>query len=145
MALRGHNVNIFTEGWVNALADTPEAAMAAEIRIFSRGKPVYDPVKHEYVAEETTHYTGKARVQPIRMEVQTYQLGNPTSIQNIRVQIPIKYNFDIKLGMIVEVTEAPLNEVLKGYTYNVSKIADSSNPIERSFQCTIDQEVRDNG
>lgn len=145
MALRGHLTDIFTPEWVDALKGTPESAMAAEIEIFKQGKTIYDPEQHEYVTDKTVYYSGKARVQPIRMEVQTYQVGNPTSIQNIRVQIPIDANFDIKMGMLVQVTAAPLNEVLTKYIYNVSKIADSSNPFERTFQCTIDQEIRDNG
>lgn len=145
MALRGHQIDIFTPEWVNALKGSPESAMAAEIQVYSRGEVVYNAELNEYTTEETVHYSGKARVQPIRMEVQTYQVGNPTSIQNIRVQIPIDANFDVKMGMLVRVTAAPLNEVLTRYSFNVSKVADSSNPFERTFQCTIDQEVRDNG
>jgi len=145
MALRGHLTDIFTQEWVDALKGTPESAMAAKVRIYTQGELVYVPGENEYIVEEITHYSGKARVQPIRMEVQTFQTGNPTSIQNIRVQLPIGANFDIRLGMVVQVTSAPLNPVLEEYIYNISKVADSSNPIERTFQCTIDQEVRNNG
>ena len=139
------NLEIFTPEWIAMLAPTAEAAMAADIKVYVVGDREYNPEDHEYTVEETTYYTGKARIQPIRMEVQTHLTGNPTSIQNIRVQIPIADNFDIRMGMKMRVTKAPLNPVLKNYIYEISKVMDSSNPFERTFQCQIDQEVRDNG
>lgn len=139
------SLEIFTPEWVEMLAPTAEAAMAADIKVYVVGDREYNPEDHEYTVEETTYYTGKARIQPIRMEVQTHLTGNPTSIQNIRVQIPIADNFDIRMGMKMRVTNAPLNPVLKNYIYEISKVMDSSNPFERTFQCQIDQEVRDNG
>lgn len=139
------NLDIFTPQWVEMLAPTAEAAMAATVKIYRVADREYNPETHKYDTTTVDYYTGKARIQPIRMEVQTHLTGNPTSYQNIRVQIPIAANFDIRLGMKMKVTAAPLNPVLTNYTYEVSKIADSSNPIERTFQCTIDQEVRDNG
>lgn len=145
MALAGHSQQIFTQAWVDALKGTPEAAMAATIRVYSILDEVYDIDTNEYIIEEETHYLGKARVQPFRMEVQTYQPGNPTSIQNIRIQIPIDANFDVRMGMRVRVTEASLNPILEDYVFEVSGVVDSSNPFERTFNCQVDQELRDNG
>src|SRR5690625_5230825 len=145
MALRGHQIDIFTPEWVNALKGSPESGMAAEIQVYSRGEVVYNAELNEYTTEETVHYSGKARVQPIRMEVQTYQVRNPTSIQNIRVQIPIDADFDVRRAMVGRVTAAPRYEVPTRYSSNVPKVADSSSPFERTFQSTIDQEVRHKG
>lgn len=145
MALAGHSNQIFTQAWVDALKHVPENAMAAKIRVYSIVDEVYDPELNKYVVEEETHYEGKARVQPFRMEVQTYQPGNPTSIQNVRIQIPVDDNFDVRMGMKVRVSDAPLNNVLEEYVFEVSGVMDSSNPFERTFNCQVDQELRDNG
>lgn len=140
---------MFTPEWVDMLAPSAESGMAAKIKLFWPGESVYDPVQNEYVPDGTEEviYTGKARVQPFRMEIQRYQISNPTSVQNVRVQIPISEGIDLDImnGMTMHVTSAELMPVLKNYVYTVSAVVDSSNPFERTFQCVVDQEVRRGG
>lgn len=143
MALRGHYVELFTPEWVNALKGTPESGMAATIAIYDPETIPYNPVTKKYDGIPIYIYEGKARVQPIRAESERYQVGNSTSIQNVRVSIPIDaIEIDLTTAHRVQVLDSSLNPLLLEYEYVVSKIMDSSNPIEKTFQCTVNQEIR---
>ncbi len=123
--------------------------MAATIQIaLPDGKPVYDPDTNTYsLPPETVVYAGKARVTPRRAALQQPLRENPTITQAVQFQIPIDdgISFDLRTNYKVTVVSAPLNPTLLKYSYVVHEIADSSNPIERTFWCIVDEEVVANG
>lgn len=139
-------VDMFSQGWVNGLKHVPESAMTATIKVTdprNAGEPVYDPDKDEWTAPTTpTVYTGKARVQPIRSDVYRTRPGDSTNTLAIRFSIPVaNIGTDIRPGMEVAVTSAPLNPSLLGYVFYVSEGVDSSNPFEKTFHAVTDLEA----
>lgn len=135
---------LFSAEWQNALASVPESGMRAKGTFKLRtGKPVYDPNTNKTEAPMKTLYTGKMRVQPLRSAGLRPMANDTTSVQTFLVSIPIKTSTsEIVVGTQVRITESPLNTDLLNYPLIVSEVSDSSNPLERTYLCTFDQEQR---
>lgn len=140
---------MFTQEWVDGLKEIPKRFMAATIQIVLPGSdPVYDPDTDSYVVPDpTVLYEGPARITPRRSALPQPLRDNPTVTQTVQFQIPIDTgnDFDLRNNHRVIVTDSPLNRWLENYTYTVWEIVDSSNPIERTFWCIVDQEVVQDG
>lgn len=134
---------LFTQAWVDGLRASVESAMVATITIYVVvGEPAYNPTTDTWTESRTTYYTGKARIQPIRSTQVAEAPGNTSSIQGVRVQIPVtELSDDLRPGMRLDVTASPLNATLLDFSYVISDVVDSSNPIERTLEAKIDQEV----
>ena len=135
--------NIFTQRWVDGLKHVPESGMAAEIAMYTLGDKVYDEATNTYVYTKNYLYTGKARVQPLRSATPRILPNDTTSVQTVLISLPIDavLNEDIRPSVQVRVTSAPLNPSLTKYQYIIKEIADSSNPLERTFQAEVNQEA----
>lgn len=115
--------------------------MTAEVRIFTPGVKEYDPDTDTWTSTDTTHYTGKARVQPVRSARETNNTGDGTFVQRVRFQIPISADVDLRPDQQVRVTAAPLNPDLLDQQFVIVEVTDSSNPFERTFECTSNIET----
>lgn len=136
---------LFTQAWVNAIKGTPEKGMTATIKLYDPTitDAVYDPATNTYVNTTEPLYEGKARVQPLRSSRQINQAGNPSYGQVVQFQIPIDEGklLDIRPRHRVEVTACDLNPALMNFLYAVHEVMDSSNPVERTFVCTVNLET----
>jgi hypothetical protein len=69
-------------------------------------------------------------------------MGDDTTAQTVLFSIPVTENdLDLRTDLLADVTVSPLNPDLVHYQYTIAQIMDSSNPIERTFFCTVNQEV----
>jgi hypothetical protein len=143
MGLNYLSHELFNPRWVASLRGAPESAMVAEVQVFVPGtaEAMYDPELDLWDRTDVALYQGKARVQPLRAAASRVEPGNETQVQNVLVSIPVDEDVDIRPGQRMRVITSPLNLWLTKYQYVVSEIMDSSNPIERTFMCTVDQET----
>lgn len=147
MGLNSLSRDLFSEAWVQALRGAPESAMSAAVRVFDPKShtAVYDAAENDYTVDLVSIYQGKARVQPLRSAGQVSDPINPTTVQAVLVSIPIANKaLDLRTGLQMFVLASPLNPTLVNYKYVISEIMDSSNPIEKTFLCTVNQELRVN-
>jgi hypothetical protein len=143
VALKHGKSEIFTPRWVAGLAPVAESAMAATVEVYTPTTDrVYDVDTDTWVlGPNTVHYYGKARVQPIRSARIEQNTGDPTTIQGVRVQIPISEQAYIRPDQRMRVVSARLNPLLLGYQFIVTEMVDSSNPFEQTFECTVNNET----
>lgn len=143
MGLIGTAGLLFTQEWVDGLKGVPESGMAAQIKIIIPGEDTgWDEATNTPItAPDVVLYTGKARVQPIRSANQKAVPTNSTSVQTVLFSIPIAVkSLALKLHYQVRVIDSPLNPTLTSYVYVLSEVLDSSNPLEKTFYCTVDLE-----
>lgn len=143
MGLIGTADLIFTQEWVDGLSGIPEKGMAAKIRILIPGKETgWNPTTNTPIlAPDVVLYEDKARVQPVRSSSQKTIPTNTTSVQTVLFSIPIANKaLVLKPSYQVRVLEAPLNPTLVNFKYVLSELMDSSNPLEKTFYCTVDLE-----
>lgn len=98
-----------------------------------------DPETRTYLFDEAV----KARVQPLRSAVPHERSINDTRTQTVLVSIPIDIGKTLDLrpkhrGVVVQCDLLP---ILTNYLFVVAEVLDSSNPIERTYQFTVDIEV----
>lgn len=141
---------LFSLEWVDGLKQVPESAMAGSVQFYdpATGSAVYDPATNTYVTVPAIigPTSIPARVQPIRSASSKNNLANDTTVQNVLVSIPIDIgrNIDLRPRHRGKVLSAPLMPVLSNFVYVVQEIMDSSNPIERTFYFTVNQEAKAN-
>lgn len=135
--------DLFSTAWVDALKGTIEASMIATVRFWSiDGEPIYDPDTDSWTTPTTPVYEGPARVQPLRTATQRNAPGNETTVQAVLFSIPIANKaLNLRPELQGEVLVAELMPALATYQYVISEIMDSSNPVERTFLCTVNQET----
>lgn len=141
---------IFTSAWQSKFSGVPERAMNATVKVFTRGARTYNAATDTWTETETVIYgsntpvgsTGSARVQPLRTAQWRPIPGNTAPVQTFLVSIPIRYGAcGLAVGQEMRVTNGGLNSDLTKYRYVVTEITDSSNPIERTFYASVDQET----
>lgn len=133
---------LFSPEWQARLKTVPERAMVATVEVFRIvGQPVYDPDTDTWTENKVVDYTGKARVQPLRSTRWITPEGNDAPVQTILFSIPIDSGATLYIGSQASVLVSPLNADLLRYQYVVGEIMDSSNPLERTFLCTVNQET----
>lgn len=139
VALSGGPRPLFSAKWVAGLAPVAEAAMVATIEAFTviPGSEVYDPDEDEWVEDRTVHYTGKARIQPLRSS----RDQAATHTQRVRFQVPVN-RYAPEPDHQVKVTVSPLNPALLTAQFVVVENTDSSNPFETTFECTSNIEIK---
>lgn len=98
------------------------------------GDPVIYPVGDE---------DGRARIIGVRWGVQSggESQANATTISAIRVQIPQHAVGRVKKGCKVFVESAP-NLVLSSYIFTVTSDMQGSSPAARTFECSLDIDVK---
>jgi len=132
---------LFSLAWQARHATQPERAMIAAIAIYEVEK-TYNSTTDTWDEEVTTWYTGKARVQPISSATPTSTPGNATSVQKTLFSIPVaQMALELRLKLQTVVTASPLNTSLLAYTFVISEVLDSTNPIEKTFYCTSNLET----
>lgn len=136
---------LFDQRWVDRLSPSVEGSMVATVQFYDpeTGTSVYDPETGTYTSTPTVLYAGKARVQPIRSALDKSNGGNDTTLQTVLVSIPISAGktLDLRPWHRGRVTLSPLNPTLVNFVYVVKEVLDSSNPLERTFHFTVDQEA----
>lgn len=132
---------LFSSRWVAGLAPVAEAAQTATVRVFTPGPRTYDPDTDTWTSPDVEHYVGKARVQPVRSATDVRKTGDSTTIQRVRVQIPVGSVPQIRPDMQMRVTQCVLNPALLTYQFVVVEIVDSSNPVEQTFEATVNTET----
>lgn len=139
MALRGSKP-IFTAGWQQGFAVATESAMPCTFQIFTEADPTYDAATDTWTSTKVVHYSGAARIQPIRTARDRRDAGNDTFILSYRVQIPLS-TVDFRPGMEGRCTDSPLNPTLKNYVYTMREVGDSGNPLETTLEFDVNQET----
>lgn len=132
---------LFSPRWVAGLAPVAEAAQSAKVKVYTPGSRTYDPDTDSWTITETVHYEGSARVQPIRSSSEVRNTGDSTTLQRVRVQIPTGSIPILRPDMRLRVTECLLNPSLLTYQFIVVEPVDSSNPVEQTFECTVNNET----
>lgn len=85
----------------------------------------------------------RARIQPVRAAVRRDVTGNETTVKAVLVTIGFQYNtLNITTDMKVVIKSTDLPTALPAYEFYVNDYANSSNPLERAFYCTLNQEVQ---
>lgn len=145
MGLKYRPMTLFNPEWVKAVKGAPESAMAATIVIYDPNisSDVYDAETDTWETNvRTVVYTGKARIQPLRSENTKDQPGNATSVQAVLISVPISaVDTEFRVGYQADVLTAPLNPSLLLNQFVLTGPVDSSNPIERTFMFTVNQET----
>ena len=115
-----------------------------ELRDPSRVMSVYDPVTNTLIQTgDPVVWTGPARVQPVRLAVDTRgaSTGNPSSEVRMRVQIPREaVSTRIERGWIVRVIDSEYNDQLEGYQLVVDAAVDSSWRASITVECSVNVE-----
>lgn len=139
------NLPLFSEAWQDHYRVVPERGMKGKIKIvdLDLSEETYVESQNDYVTVEHVSYTGKARVQPLRSARNVNGPGNDTTVQDVLFSVPIKSApANLRpLRFHVYVTEAPLNPDLTRMLFVVHEVVDSTNPLERTFICKVNQEV----
>lgn len=144
VGLKSLSRDLFSPAWVEALRGAPESAMDAVVRVYdpNTANAILDKTTNTYSNNFTVVYDGIARLQPLRSVTQQNNAGNPTTVQTVLFSIPIAYKtLQLRPGLQATVLSSELNPSLVNYQYVISEIIDSSNPIEKTFLCTVDQEI----
>ena len=132
---------LFSAAWQTKYAAQAERGMIGEIAVYTVADKVYDVDTDTWTQTTTTILLDKARVQPLRSANDIDVPGNATTVQSVLVSVPVANN-DVALypGQLVAVLVSPLNPQLLTLEYIVSDIVDSTNPLERTFYVTVNQE-----
>lgn len=145
MALNAAKKPLFSDEWAEGLRFSVESGMIASVHLFEPGgEGVWDPDINDWTEPEpVTLYEGKARVQPIRAAADKAVPGNATTVQSVLVSVPREATaLDIRPGQQVRVTAAAMNPQLTEFLFVVHEVMDSSNPLEKTFYCKVNQEVK---
>lgn len=118
------------------------------MRIYSsdNSTKVYNATTNTWSGADTEVYSGKARVQPLNtVDTNGRSVSdiNPSFFKNVRFQI-IDNDIDIRPGQKVIITDAPYNEALKNYIFNITDVLNSANAWERTFIANSDTELDPN-
>lgn len=135
---------LFTPQWQAGLKGIPEQAMVAQVEIIDPrlGEGEYDPVTNTWVGGPVTLYTGKARVQPLRSASRAPVPGASTTTQTVLISLPVEtLSIPFEVSHVLKVIDGGLNPDLVRYQYRIKELMDSSNPIERTIMCEVDQEA----
>lgn len=136
---------LFSKEWLESLAHIPMEFARCKIRIKEiTGKPIYNPATNSYSPATTeTLYDGPARITARRSAHDRQVPVNSSSVAQYQFQISAEEGnlIDLRPKHLVEVYEAVKNQALLRYTYVISDVADSGNPIEQTFWAKVDQEV----
>lgn len=127
---------IFTERWQKGLVKGRTAAMPATVKVFTR---TLVTTNNTTTSVETAVYEGSARVQPVRQVRQNSEPGDLAFDQTVRFQLTLSGLLLVPESMFVRVTACVLNPALvNGNVYTLKETTDSSNPIERTFEATVE-------
>jgi hypothetical protein len=124
----------------------------ATVEIYSTpaGNQVYDPATNTFSGSKVILYTGQARIQPTSNPTESTDSYNPTSLQVVRIILPLNKNTlagsegvvpDIRTNNKVRVTTSAYNSQLLAFSYEVIGILNSSNAWERTLICRVDMEL----
>jgi hypothetical protein len=128
--------------WTTHNRGVLRALQLATVEIFNQASTtkVYDPVTNTWTGNDTTLYTGPARVQQLNTVSETSDNYNPTFLKTVRVQIAASA-VDIRPNDRMRVTACATNEALTKFTYVVTDVLNSSNAWEKTILCKVDTEL----
>lgn len=89
-------------------------------------------------------WTGRARVVDIRSSVESEagSLGNATSIQSVRIQIPYgSFNQRVQRGFQIRVIDGGRNRVLEKYLFVIESDFSGSQMATQTFEASADMEA----
>lgn len=134
--------HVFTQQWQTVLSSIPVMFFPATIRVYIPGAGrEYDLATDTWIANpDTDLYTGQARLQPLRSARDAKNPGDDTSVQAVRLQVALNAIPALETNHRVQVVLCPTNRDLENYIYVVNEIVDSSNPIEQTFEATVNNE-----
>jgi hypothetical protein len=131
--------------WADSIANVSTQFMNATVDILDPSEVVstfdvdtnaYTSTGNAVVAENIS-----ARVQPVRLSVDSRGGGNPSGEVRIRVQIPRdSYSGRIKRGWLISVTAAERNPELLGYLFVVDSEVNSSWRATTTIEATVNVE-----
>jgi len=140
--------------WVYHNRNVGYGLQFADVQIYSEDvtNKVYDPASNTWTGGNTVLYVGKARLQSISNSTSTNLADsnyNPTTVQHISVQISYGHNQvignteipDLRPGMKLIVTSNPVDSQMTKFVFTISNVLKNSNPWERSFTCSVDDEL----
>lgn len=130
--------------WVTHNRAAVESAMLATIEIFDPnvGTSTYNAATNSWTSSRTVLWTGKARIQPVRNAALRANMGNPTSIQEVEVHIPLDEDTpDVRPNYQIFVVSSPFDTSLEKYIITVRGSVNSTNPWHKIVRGEIDQEV----
>jgi hypothetical protein len=126
------------------------ADLRAEVYGSVSGDQVYNPATNSFSGSSVPLYIGPARIQPTSNPTDTVDDFNPTSLQVVRVILPLNRNTvagsdgllpDIRPNNRVRVTASPYNTALLSFAYEVIGVLNSSNAWERTIICRVNMEI----
>lgn len=138
--------------WLSHNQAVGYALQLATVRIYNpaSGEQTYDPATNTFSGNSTDLYIGPARVQPVSTPTDTSESYNPTTLQSVRVVLPLGKNSlegsagvvpDIRPNDKLVVTSSPYNDALEKFSYMVIGVMNSSNAWERTLMCRVDTEL----
>lgn len=138
----------FPETWTDEIAEltTDPEYQNATVRIYdpSLVTETYDISTGVWnVTGNGDLYSGQARVVDIRWGVnrENSDTGNPTTIKNIRVQLPKNILGRLKRGMKMVVTSCTDNPSLETFLFSVSTDIQGSNAASRTIEFAVDGDL----
>jgi hypothetical protein len=131
--------------WADQIANVSTTYMNATVSILdpSLVTSTFDVATNEYTSTGSAVVASgiSARVQPVRLSVDTRGGGNPSGEVRIRVQIPRdSYSGRIKRGWLISVTAAERNPELLGYLFAVDSEVNSSWRATTTIEATVNVE-----
>lgn len=131
---------VFTQQWQTILSRIPVLFYTATIKVTRPGGREYDLTTDTWTDTSEVVYEGMARLQPLRSARDGKNPGDDTSVQAVRFQVDLNAIPELETNFEVQVTNCPRNPDLLRYEYVVNEIVDGSNPIEQTFEATVNNE-----
>jgi hypothetical protein len=138
--------------WLTHNQSVGYALQLATVTVYNKdsANQTYDPVTNTYSGGNVGLYIGPARIQQVNSVTELNQDYNPTTIQSVRVIIPLNKNTlegsdgevpDIRPSDFVRVESSPHNTGLEKFVYVVIGVLNSSNAWERTLLCRVNMEL----
>lgn len=104
---------------------------------------VYNATTNAWDSNETSVWSGKARIQPLATAADRNMTGNNTEVQRVEIQIDFAGTViaDIRPGNYIHVSASPLDANLTKFVYIIKSVMNSSNPWQRTLMCEVDMEA----
>ena len=144
--------------WLSHNIPVVRSLALSTIEIFDAGSSssTYDPVTNTWTGEDTTLWSGKARIQP--RGNRTSSAGGAYNINDsakkvFEIHIGLRENQvtgsngampDLRPGHKIKVTASPADESMLNYEFVIASVLNSSNPWHRMLLCEANEEINPN-
>ena len=128
---------VFTDAWAAGVFGSWSVLCNAQIEIYTPGARVYNSTTGDYTqSADTTHWSGRARVAPVRSGERNLVEGDDSVAQSFRVQIP-RNSVEVTDVMRVRVTDGGLNEFMPHWDFHIRDFYNQSGAFEQTFIVTV--------